>query len=61
MIFKDEGMGTSVEKTEETTKLVSNCINYLITQEKILKITQDSEIKSERLLSLNYYVEPKDL
>ena len=54
-------MGTSMEKTVETTKLIANCIQYLITKENILMITQDSKVKSERLLCLNINVEPTGL
>ena len=44
---------TSVEKSIETSKKVSNVISFLIAKENIMMITQDSKVKNERYLGLN--------
>jgi hypothetical protein len=44
---------TSVERSIETSRKVSNVISYLISKENILMVTQDSKIKNERYLCMN--------
>lgn len=61
MVHKIEVEGdertTSVEKSLETSKKVANVIQYLITKENVLMITQDAKVKNERYLSLNINVD----
>ena len=52
-VVRGENQGTSVEKAQETSKKIANCINHLITKENILMVTQDNKIKNQRLLCLN--------
>ena len=52
-IVIDESAGTTVAKTADTVKKISNCINHLITKEEILMVTQDAKVKNERLLCLS--------
>lgn len=44
---------TSIEKTIETSKKIANVIQYLITNENILMISQDAKVKNDRYLTLN--------
>lgn len=48
---------TSVERSIETSKKVSNVISYLISKENVLMVSQDSKIKNERYLCLNINVD----
>ena len=48
---------TSLDRSVETSKKISNVIQHLITKENIIMVTQDSKIKNERYLSLNINVE----
>ena len=43
---------TSMEKSIETSKKVSNVISHLITREHVLMISQDSRVKNDRYLTL---------
>jgi DNA replication licensing factor MCM6 len=49
--------GTSVEKSMETVKKVSNVIQHLITNENILMVSQDAKAKNDRYITLNTNVE----
>ena len=44
---------TSMERTLETSKKVQNVIQYLISNENILMISQDAKVKNDRYLTLN--------
>ena len=44
---------TSLEKTMETQKKVSNVVQYMISNENILMISQDAKVKNDRYLTLN--------
>ena len=44
---------TSIEKSIETSKKVSNVISYLVTKENVLMISQDAMTKGDRYLTLN--------
>jgi len=55
--IENTGASTSVERSIETSKKVSNIISYLITKENVLMISQDSKVKNERYLSLNINVD----
>lgn len=48
-----EGSGTTLERSVETSNKISKVINHLITKEDVLMITQDAKDKNERLLCLN--------
>lgn len=52
---------TSVEKSIETSKKVSNVISYLIAKENVLMVSQDSKIKNERYLCLNINVDLQNM
>ena len=52
---------TSVEKSIETSKKVSNVISYLIVKENVLMVSQDSKIKNERYLCLNINVDLQNM
>ena len=43
---------TSVQKSIETSKKVSNVIQYLIKSENVLMISQESRVKNERYLAM---------
>jgi hypothetical protein len=44
---------TSLERTLETSKKVQHVIQYLITNEGLIMITQDAKVKNDRYLTLN--------
>jgi septal ring factor EnvC (AmiA/AmiB activator) len=48
---------TSIERSIETSKKVSNVISYLITKENVLMVVEDRKIKNERFLTLNINVD----
>jgi hypothetical protein len=50
-----EGLGryTNVERGFETSKKVANVIQYLITNENMIMVTQDAKFKNDRFLSLH--------
>ena len=52
---------TSVDKSIETSKKVSNVISYLIAKENVLMVSQDSKIKNERYLCLNINVDLQNM
>jgi len=58
-IVRDEGAGTTVERAAEKAKQISNVVNYMVTKENVLMITQDSKVKNERLLCLNINAGPE--
>jgi len=43
---------TSIEKGIQTSKMVANIIQYLITNENMLMVSQDAKVRSERYLTL---------
>lgn len=55
--MRDEGAGTTVERAAEKAKQIANVVNYMVTKENVLMVTQDSKIKNERLLCLNINVD----
>jgi adenylate kinase family enzyme len=55
--IESDDRATSVEKSIETSKKVANVIQYLITKENVLMITQDAKVKNDRYLSLNINVD----
>lgn len=48
---------TSIQRSIETSKKVSNVISHLISKENVLMVSQDSKIKNERYLCLNINVD----
>jgi hypothetical protein len=56
-----EGSGTSLERSLETSKKISNVIQHLITKEDVLMVTQDAKVKNERLLCLNINVDLQNM
>jgi rRNA-processing protein FCF1 len=56
-----EGSGTSLERSLETSKKISNVIQHLITKENVLMITQDAKVKNERLICLNINVDMQNM
>ena len=56
-IVRDEGAGTTVESATEKAKQIANVVNYMVTKENVLMITQDSKVKNERLLCLNINID----
>jgi hypothetical protein len=43
----------SVERSIETSRKINNVINYMITNENLLLISQDAKAKADRYLTLN--------
>jgi hypothetical protein len=52
---------TSVDRAEETMNKVNNVIQFLITNENVLMISQDSLNKQERYLTLNVNIDTTNL
>lgn len=52
---------TSVEKSLETSKRVQNVIQYLISNENILMISQDAKVKNDRYVTMNVNVDLANL
>jgi hypothetical protein len=51
---QEGGMGTSIERAEQTSNKIMQVVQHMITKENQLIITQDSKTnKNERLLCLN--------
>lgn len=53
----EEGSGTTLERSLETSKKINNVIQHLITKENVLMVTQDAKVKSERLLCMNINID----
>ena len=60
-IVVQDSQGTSMAKSLETTKKITNCIDHLIKKENVIMITQESKDKNQRLLCLNINVEMGNL
>ena len=56
-----EGSGTTLERSVETSNKISKVINHLITKEDVLMVTQDAKDKNERLLCLNINLDLENL
>jgi hypothetical protein len=52
---------TSVEKALETTKKVAHVIQYLITNENILMVSQDAKVKNDRYLTMSMNVDMENV
>ena len=60
-IVVQDSQGTSMAKSLETTKKITNCIDHLIKKENVVMVTQESKDKNQRLLCLNINVEMGNL
>ena len=49
--------GTSLEKSIETSRKVANVIQYMITNENMLMVTQEAKVKNDRFVSLNINID----
>ena len=60
-IVVQDSQGTSMAKSLETTKKITNCIDHLIKKENVVMVTQESKDKNQRLLCLNINVDMGNL
>lgn len=52
---------TSLEKSIETSKKVGNVIQYLITNENILMVSQDAKVKNDRYITMSVNVDMENV
>jgi hypothetical protein len=52
---------TTLDKAYETTRKVAHVIQYLITNENILMVSQDAKVKNDRYLTMSMNVDMENV